>query len=364
MQIKRKGWILAFFLVFLLLFVFAGVLPRLRTRQELQAAVERERSRVVRVNVVTATRRSDSTGLTLPGQVMPFRETALYARTQGFLKRRLVDIGSPVRPGQLLATIDAPELDQEIMRAQTDLKLAKVNLDRVESVDLPGAVSQQDIDNRQAGFEASRAGLRRLQVLKSLQEIRAPFRGVITARTTEVGALITTSGASPLFTLAQLDTLRVLVDVPQAYYRSIRVGQPVEVRIPEWQGRSFSGTVIRTSEALRTQTRTLLTEVIIPNPKRELVSGLYGQVNFQLEQTDPPVMIPANTLLLTPEGPRVVVVGAGGQLRYQPVELGRDLGTSLEAVSGLRGNENLVINPSDNLREGQRVQPVTASAPR
>jgi membrane fusion protein, multidrug efflux system len=268
-----------------------------------------------------------------------------------------VDIGTQVRTGQLLATIDAPELDQDIIRAQTDLKLAKANLERVESVDLPGAVSKQDIDNRQAVYQMNQANLRRIEVLKSLQEIRAPFHGVITARNAEVGNLITGSNAGALFTLAQLDTLRVFTDVPQAYYRYIKVGQSVDVRVPEMPGKVFTGKVVRTSEALRSQSRTLLAEVLIPNPKRELVSGLYGQVNFQVNQTEPPVIIPANTLVITPEGPQVMMVKADNTLHTQPIEIARDFGTTVEVGSGLQGGEHLVINPSDNLHEGQKVQP-------
>jgi len=343
----------------ILLFLFVGVLPRIRNQQELQAAVEQEKNRLVQVNITIASRSDATSNLTLPGQIQPLRETPIYARTQGFLRKRLVDIGSQVKKGQLLATLDAPELDQDIIRAQTDVKLAKANLERVESVSLPGAVSQQDIDNRQALYEMNQANLRRIEVLKGLQEIRAPFNGVITSRNTEQGSLITVGNNLPLFTLSQLDTLRVYTDVPQAYYRYIQVGQNVEVRVPELSGKVFSGKVLRTSEALRSQSRTLLTEVVIPNTNRELVSGLYGQVNFQLNQAEPPVVIPANTLWVTPEGPQVMVLKEDNTLHIQPVEISRDFGTTLEIGSGLQGEERLVVNPSDNLQEGQKVQPKT-----
>ncbi len=348
-------WLLPIALI--LLFLFVGVLPRIRNQQELQAAVEKEKNRLVQVNITVASR-SDVTGnLTLPGQIVPLRETPLYARTQGFLRKRLVDIGSQVNKGQLLATLDAPELDQDIIRAQTDLKLAKANLERVESVSLPGAVSRQDIDNRQALYEMNQANLRRIEVLKGLQEIRAPFSGVITIRNTEQGSLVTVGNTTPLFIISQLDTLRVYTDVPQAYYRFIQVGQQVEVRVPEFPDKVFTGKVMRTSQSLRSQSRTLLTEVVIPNQNHELVAGLYGQVNFQLNQVQPPVVIPANALWVTPEGPQVMVVKADNTLHIQPVEISRDFGTTLEIGTGLQGEERLVVNPSDNLQEGQKVQP-------
>ena len=353
---KRKLWVWLLPATLILLFVFVGVLPRVRNHQELQAAVEREKTRPVTVNVVTATRSKDTTQLTLPGQIQPFRETALYARTQGFLGKRFADIGTQVRAGHLLATIDAPELDQEILRARADQKLAGSNLERTRSVELPGAVAKQELDSREAAFEINSATVRRLEVLKSLQEIRAPFSGVVTARNIEIGALVNAGGSMPLFTLAQLDTLRVFVDVPQTYYRFIEKGQQVHVKIPEIPGKGFTGQVIRTSEALRPQSRTLLTEVIIPNQNRELVSGLYGQVRFQLQQASPPVVIPANTLIIQSDGPHVMMVKADQTLKLQLVEIGRDFGTTVEILTGLNGNEKLVINPSDNLQEGQKVQ--------
>ncbi|MCC9135392.1 efflux RND transporter periplasmic adaptor subunit [Pontibacter silvestris] len=342
--------------VLLFMFVFFGVMPRILNQQELKAAVNKEKTRVAIVNVITTTRSKDSTSLALPGQIEPYRETVLYARTQGFLKKRLVDIGSEVKAGQLLATIEAPELDQELSRARADLKLANSNLERSRSVTLPGAVAKQELDSREAAYDINMATVRRLEALKTLQEIRAPFKGVITSRNIELGALVNAGGTMPLFTISQQDTLRVFVDVPQAYYRSIKLGQNVAVKIPEMPSKVFTGKVIRTSGALRTQSRTLLTEVIIPNTKAELVSGLYGQVKFHVQQETPPVVIPANTLLVQSEGPKVMLVSHDKTLHLQAVEIGRDFGTSVEIVSGLNGNEQLVLNPTDNLQEGQLVQ--------
>jgi membrane fusion protein, multidrug efflux system len=360
-KMKRKIWIWIFPLALVLLFIFLGVLPRLANQQELQATVKREETRLALVNVVTATRSQDTTHLALPGQIQPLKETPLFARTQGYLKKRYVDIGSRVRAGQLLATIDAPELGQELRRARAEQKLAGTNLERSRSVTLPGAVAQQDLDSRAATYEMNAANVGRLEALLRLQQIRAPFSGVITARNIEIGALLQASNATPLFTLSQLDTLRVLIDVPQTYYRSIKVGQQVRVKVPELPNRAFTGQVIRTSGVLRPESRTMLTEVIIPNRQQELMSGLYGQVHFQVQPTTAPLIIPANTLIIKSGIPTVVVVGAQKTLHLQAVEIGRDFGTGVEIIQGLRGGEHLVTNPTDDMQEGQAVRVAAAA---
>jgi RND family efflux transporter MFP subunit len=337
-------------------FVFFGVLPRIKNQQELKAAAEGETKRIPLVSVVTVKAVGDTTGLTLPGQMLPYRETGLYARTQGFLRQRLVDIGATVRRGQLLATVEAPELDQDILRAQADLQLAQANLDRVKSVTLPGAVAQQDVDVRQSAVRVGQANLQRLRALKALQEVRAPFSGVITTRYAEVGNLVQAGTGQPLFLLAQLDTLRVQIDVPQTYFQAIKIGLPATVTVPELKGKPFTGKVVRTSGTLRAQSRTLLTEVAIPNHAHQLVAGLYGQVKLAVRSLNPPVVIPANTLLVTPEGPRVAVVSLNSLLSLRPVTLGRDFGSSLEVVDGLTGGEHLVTNPTDRLTDGAVVR--------
>lgn len=357
---KQKYWLWIVPTGLMLLFVFLGILPRLAVHKELQAAVEAEENRIPQVNVITVTRIEDSTYLSLPGQIQPYRETGLFARTDGYLKSRLVDIGSEVRAGQLLATIDAPELDQELMRAKAEQKLAESNLERSRSVALVGAVAQQDLDSRNATYEINTAIVRRLEALQKLQEIRAPFAGVITTRNVEIGAMMNTGTSLPLFTLAQTDTLRVLIDVPQSYYRSIHIGQPVHVTVPELPDQVFNGTVIRTSGVLRPESRTLLTEVVIPNLARDLMSGLYGQVSFRIKPSTAPIVIPANTLVIKPEGPQVAVVGPDQLIRYRPIEIGKDYGTAVEVIRGLMGDEKIVTNPADYLQEGQLVQFATA----
>ena len=346
------------------LFVFVGVLPRIRNQQELKAAAKAERTREPVVNAIPLRQGSDSTGLTLPGQIRPYLETPLRARTQGFVRKRLVDIGATVRQGQLLAVLDVPELEQDIARARADLQLAQANLARVTSVTLPGAVARQDIDSRQAAVSVSEAGLKRVQELRSLGEIRAPFSGIITSRAVEVGDLISPTSAQPMYTLSQLDRLRVFVDVPQNFYQQIRIGTSATVIVPELKSRVLRGTVARTAGSLSNNTRTLLTEVVIPNPGRSIPAGLYAQVNFtpQRGQTGA-ILLPANALKITPKGPITVVLDPDMKVRFQPLTLGRDYGTTIEVMSGLTGNERVITNPSDRLKEGMKVRLRQSGAP-
>ena len=353
---KRFLQIVLPLLALIAVFVFFGVLPRIKNQQELKAASDEASNRIQLVSVVTVKAIGDTNGLTLPGQISPYRETSLYARTQGFIRKRFVDLGSVVQRGQLLAVVEAPEIEQDIARAQADLQLAQANLDRVKSVTLPGAIAQQDIDTRQSAVNVGQAGLRRIQALRSLQQVHAPFSGLITARNAEVGNLVQAGTGMPLFTLSQLDTLRVYVDVPQTYYQAIKIGMPAVVTVPEMKGRLFTGKVVRTSGTLRTQTRTLLVEVAIPNRKQELVAGLYGNVKFPAKAANPPVVIPANTLMVTPDGPRVVVITPNNLVKITPVTLGRDFGTTLEVVGGLSGNERVVNNPTDQLQDNAVVR--------
>ncbi len=338
-------------------FVYFGVLPRLKNQDELTHESGEETRRLPIVNVVTVKALSDTNGLTLPGQISPYRETGLFARTQGFVRQRFVDLGEHVKRGQLLATVEAPEVMQDIARAQAELQLAKINLSRVNSVTLAGAVARQDIDNRQGVVAVSEVNLHRIQALQSLLAVHAPFSGIITARNVEIGNLVQAGTGQPLFMLAQLDTVRVFVDVPQTYYRSVRIGLPAVVTVPELKGQFFNGRVVRTAGTLKPQTRTLLTEIAIPNRTGKLVAGSYGKVRFEnVQAAGKPVMIPANTLMVTPDGPRVVQITANDLVKITSITLGRDFGTTLEVVEGLNGGERLVQNPTDKLQPDSKVE--------
>jgi membrane fusion protein, multidrug efflux system len=339
------------------LFVFVGVLPRIRNQQELRAEAEAERTRVLIVNAVPLRQGVDSAGLTLPGQIRPFLETPIRARAQGFARKRLADIGKPVRQGQLLATLDVPEVEQDLIRARADLALAQTNLARVTSVTLAGAVAKQEIDNRRAAVEIAQANLRRFESVRGLQEIRAPFSGIITTRDVEVGDLISPTSPRPMYTLAQLDRLRVFVDVPQAYFQTISVGMSATVQIPELKNRTLTGTVARTAGSLNSDSRTLLTEVVIPNPGRSIPAGLYAQVKFAPRgKAGGSIMLPANALKMTAQGPLVAVLEPDNKVRFQPITLGRDYGTVIEVTSGLSGIERVITNPNDRLKDGMTVK--------
>ncbi len=346
------------------LFVFVGVLPRIKNGQELKAAATAERTREPIVNAIPLRQGSDSSGLTLPGQIRPFLESPLRARTQGFVRKRLVDIGATVRQGQLLAVLDVPEIEQDIARARADLQLAQANLSRITSVTLPGAVARQDIDSRQAAVSVSEAGLKRLQELRSLQEIRAPFSGVITSRAVEVGDLISPTSTQPMYMLSQLDRLRVFVDVPQNFYQQIGIGTAATVVVPELKGRVLKGAVVRTAGSLNNNTRTLLTEVVISNPGRSIPSGLYAQVKFASQRGQVgTILLPANALKITPKGPVTVVLDPDMKVRFRPLTLGKDFGTTIEVTSGLTGNEQVITNPNDRLKEGMKVRLRQAGVP-
>lgn len=355
-------WLLPLGLV--ALFVFVGVLPRIRNQQELKAAADAERTRELVVNAIPLRQGSDSSGVTLPGQIRPFLESPLRARTQGFVKKRLVDIGASVRQGQLLAVLDVPELEQDIVRARADLQLAQANLARITSVTLPGAVARQDLDSRQAAVSVSEAGLKRLQELRSLQEIRAPFSGIITSRAVEVGDLISPTSPQPMYMLSQMDRLRVFVDVPQNFYQQIHIGSAATVIIPELKKRVLTGTVIRNAGSLSSSTRTLLTEVVIPNPGRSIPPGLYAQVKFAPAKGQAgTILLPANALKITSKGPVTVILDPDMKVRFQPLTLGRDYGTTIEVTSGLTGNERVITNPNDRLKEGMKVRLRPGSIP-
>lgn len=307
--------------------------------------------------------------LSLPGNVQAFLETPIYARTNGYLKRWLVDIGARVHTGQLLAEIDTPEVDEELRQAEAaeaqavaNLDLAQKTAERWQNLLKDDGVSRQEVDQnvsaykaRQADLSAAQANVERLKDMQSFQKIVAPFSGVITARNIDVGALITAGSTQPLFRLAQNNVLRVYVSVPQTYSRSIYEGLEADLSVPEYPGRLFAGKVARTAGAIEPVSRTLLTEVQVPNPTGEILPGAYGTVQFHLKVADPPLVLPANTLLFRSAGTQVAVVEADGRVRLQKVILGRDLGTRVEIASGVTAKDTVIVNPSDSISDGDTV---------
>ena len=325
---------------------------------------------VVTVSVTRPERGKADQSITLPGTIQPFTDAAIYARTNGYLRKRYADLGSRVKRGQLLAEIDTPEINQQLQQSRADLvtaeanaKLAKTTAERYQDLIKSESVSRQDLDNAVGGFEArtaevlsAKANVSRLQQLQGFSRIYAPFDGVITARNTDIGALIDSgNGAKELFHVAATDRMRVFVSVPQVYSQSARTGLDATVTLREFPGRTFTGKIARTAEAIDVTSRTLLTEVDVDNPKGELLPGAYAEVRIQLPPGASSFRLPVNTLVFRAEGMQVATV-QGGHVVMQAVTLGRDFGTTVEVVSGLTGNEQVVINPPDALLAGQAVR--------
>ncbi len=361
----------------------AGALPRLRRAEALSAELAAARAppsvQVVRPQAGAATR-----ALTLPGTVQAWRETALHARTNGYLRRWWVDIGDRVKEGQLLAEIETPELDQELAQARAtlaqqdaaraqaraSLELAQANAERYLKLAPSGVASQQEVEERtasrrvaQANLEAAdaageavKANLARLTETKLFARVLAPFTGVITTRTTEVGSLVTagTSGGAPLFHVAQVDPVRVFISVPQGFATQLTWGAQVPVKVREFGDRVFPGTVVRTAGALDEGSRTLLTEVQVPNTDGTLMAGMYAQVTLEGANAHTPWRVPSTALLTSAEGPRVALV-RDGVVRFVPVHVETDLGTETLLSAGLTGDEQVVVTPSERLVEGLAV---------
>jgi len=311
--------------------------------------------------------------LNLPGSVHPFYDAPIYARTNGYLKRWYVDIGSEVKEGQLLAEIESPEIDQQLNQAYAEREQAKANLAlagttavRWKELLQKNAVARQDVDEKlgslaaqQAALAAAEADVRRLENLQSFKNILAPFAGIVTNRNTDVGDLINSGSGGvgqELFRVAQIGTLRVYVNVPEVDSDLISIGMPVTLVLASAPGRTASGKVVTTAKSIDPESRTLMTEIQIPNPGGVLLPGSYAQVTFHLTLGQPPLVIPINTLLFRPSGPQVGVVDAGGLVTLRDVEIGRNLGTTVEIVSGLKPEDRVVLNPSDSLATGTRVR--------
>ena len=367
----------------LILGVF-GALTQIRRRAEFRAlAQETERSTVPTVAVLHATLEDAQEDLVLPGTLQAFMESPIYARSSGYLSKWHHDIGSHVKQGDLLAEIDAPELDQELSQARAsreqiaaNLALAKSSADRWEALRKTDAVSQQEVDERkgaaaqlQASLTAADAGIRRLEDLQAYRKVYAPFDGVITKRNVDTGMLISAgNGGQQLFHLSQLDPIRVYITVPELSVPAIKTGVKVYLELAQYPGRRFDGAVARTSGSIDPATRTLLTEVDVPNPAGLLLPGGYAQVHLRVGTAGDRLLVPVNALLFRAEGLRAVVVDANHRVHLRALTIGRDYGTTLEVLQGLSKDEWIVLNPPDSIEEGQEVhvteiKPAVADAP-
>lgn len=316
--------------------------------------------------------------LTLPGTLQGYVQASIAARVSGYLRRWTHDIGSRVKQGELLAEIETPEIDQQLAQAiaareqaAASLALARSTAQRWEALRQKDVVAQQDLEERRnavatatANLAAAEANVQRLRQMEGFKRVLAPFAGVVTRRNVDVGDLIDAGAGRVLFTMAQTDPLRIYVNVPQSYASRIQPGQPVVVTQAELQGKRFEGKVARTAGAIDIATRQMQVEVSLPNPDGSLLPGAYVQVEVPLPPSKV-LTVPENALLFRAEGTRVAIVDAHGKVHLQPVTLGRNYGGSIEALSGLQGKEQLVLNPSDALAEGDTVTivPPKADAP-
>ncbi|MFI5117527.1 MAG: efflux RND transporter periplasmic adaptor subunit [Terriglobales bacterium] len=333
-------------------------------------AQETERESVPTVAVLHPISEKPDEELVLPGSLLAFEESPIYARTNGYLLRWYKDIGSRVTKGELLADIDTPEVDQELMQARAtrqqivaQMDLAKINSDRYLSLRTTDSVSQQEADQQASGYQQAKANLdandanvRRLEELEAFKHVYAPFSGVLTKRNVDPGALINAGGTGKeLFDMARVDPLRVYVSVPQTYAPAIKNGMEAWVTLQELPGQKFRGTVARTAESIDPTTRTLLTEVDVPNKDGRLLPGSFGEVHFKPGISGQKVTLPVNTMLFRQEGPRVAVVGSDNKVQLRPITIGRDYGSTLEILGGVEVGDRVVINPADSLEEGQQV---------
>jgi len=323
------------------------------------------------VEVVAPTPGAPQEELVLPGTMQPFSDAPIYARTNGYVRKWYVDIGTRVHAGQLLADIDTPEIDRQLDQARAALSTAEANLrlaqttaDRYRDLMKTDSISHQDLDNanggleaRQAEVEAARANANRLDQLHAFGRIEAPFDGVVTARNTDVGALIDSgSHAKELFHIAAVQRLRVFVNVPQTYSRSAKAGLQADITLAEFPGRRFTGVLARTSESIDVASRTLLTEFDVDNAKGELLAGSYADVHLKLGTESTTYTLPVNAVIFGSEGLHVATVGAGDAVVITPITLGRDYGNSVEVLSGLSGNERVIVNPPDSIAAGETVR--------
>lgn len=322
------------------------------------------------VSVLHPTAEKPDVELTLPGSLEAYKESSIYARTSGYLLRWTKDIGSPVKKGELLAVIDTPEVDQELIQARAtrqqiaaQMELARISTVRWANLRKSDSVSAQEADQQlssykqaQASLAAADANIRRLEQMVSFKRVYAPFSGVLTRRNVDPGALITAGAAGqPLFDLAQVDTLRVFVNVPQAYAGYIKPGLQATIRLQEFPGQSFVGTVARSAESLDPATRTLRTEVDVPNPGGRLLPGAFAQVSFSVGADVQRMTVPVNAMLFRSQGAQVAVVGPDKRVQLRPLVIGRDYGNTLEVLGGLGLNDLIVVNPPDSLEQGQMV---------
>ncbi len=374
-KVLRRARVL---MLVMLVLLAAGAGRTILSRISNANALEAGTAERAKVYVKTALPKSDAAGQTvsLPGTLQGYVQSPIAARASGYLKRWTHDIGSRVAKGALLAEIEAPEIDQQLSQAiaareqtASSLGLAKSTRERWEALKKRDAVSQQELDEKRSGevqatanLAAADANVERLRQLEGFKRVVAPFAGVITRRSVDVGDLIEAGGGAGrvLFTLTQTDPLRVYIYVPQAYSQLVKPGQEVSITQAELRGRIFRGTVARTAGSIDAATRTMQVEIQLPNRDGLLLPGAYVQAALPLAASKA-LVIPANTLMIRSEGTLVAVVGADGRIKLKLIKVGRNYGQTVEVIDGVSATDQLVLNPSDSLGEGDTVTVVPAA---
>ncbi len=394
----RKVVLIGLLIVVVLVAGFvAGWLPRTRTTMEVNAESKQETARLPIVTVMPAKRAAAEGEIVLPANIQAVTDAPILARADGYVAKRFVDIGDRVKAGQVLATIEAPELDQQVQQAQANVlqaqaaieqarateeqakvqqQLAQVTAQRYGGLLARGAVSKQENDQYQTQYlaqstqvqalnrgvaaaqqslAAARANLSRLEQVQSYKQVRAPFAGVITLRNIDTGALIST-GQTLMFRVAQTDRLRAYINVPQSDAENIKVGQTASLHVSDFD-QEIQGRIVRTANAIDPSSRTLLAEVEVGNSNGKLMPGAYGQVVIRNRNVNPPLVIPGGTLVIGPKGTQVAVVGKDGRVIIKNVVVGRDLGQTVEITAGLNEGDLCINNPNDDVRSGVQVDP-------
>jgi len=367
-----RAILLLFTVLVLTIIVIWGISSRRKANAQLSQ--ETRELAIPTVTVIHPKRGAPMQEIVLPGDMQPYTDAPIYARTTGYLKSWHADIGTHVKAGQLLAEIDTPEVDQQLQQARSDLatveanlRLADITATRYKDLMKSDSVAQQDVDNANGNYEArrtavesARSNVKRLEDLQSFKKIYAPFDGLITARNTDIGQLID-SGSSggtsrELFHIAAVSRLRVYVNVPQVYSPQIKAGLHAQLTLAEFPGRHFDGMVVRDTGAIDNTTRTLLTEIDVNNPSGELKPGGYVEVHLALPTSITTFTLPVNAIIFKSAGMQVATVKDGKNINLVSIAPGRDFGTEMEVLAGLKGDESVVINPPDSLTSGEPVR--------
>ncbi len=392
---RRAVTILIVLLIVLTVVAITGILPRLHARAALRSRTDSMATPTV--SIVRPELGAPIQEVVLPSTIQAYRDAPIYARTSGYVTSWTHDIGSRVRKGELLAVIATPELDRQVaearanlMTAEANLRLSEVTAGRYEGLRGTQAVSKQSIDTasetakaQQASLGVARQNLNQLLVLQSFERVYAPFDGVVTARNTDVGQLVssgstggtgstsifatsssTVNGSTPqeLFRVSNLRIVRIFIQVPGVNVPEARPGVETGIEVPGYPGRVFKGRIVRTADALDLNTRTLMAEVDIDNRKGELLPGSYAQVHLKLPMKHPALIIPVSALLFRSEGLRVVTLDGANRAHLQAIDPGRDWGTRIEVLTGLTANQRIVDSPPDSIVEGEKVHVAAGGA--